>query len=336
MNIKVLGRKGSLAALLIVVMTSWIASPAVAKEKRRVLQDEKDARVMCVAIDNSGDVMASGDSEKSVRLWDIAAGKVTRTIRTRGMVTSVDFSIDGKLLAFAVQKDWESPGEVVLWDRGNNEELATLRGHTSAIKSVRFSRDGRKLASSSNDKSIRLWDVGKRKEIATLKGHTDFITCITFSPDGTLLASTGYDKTLRLWNAMSGNEISQIDRREKSYSLAFSNDGTMLAIGGNNSSVTRVMDVRTEKIKFDLDIPGDTTNLKFIGEDRTLVTRTGGSVGAIEWWDLDTKKRKSYLFFGGYTDEVAYDRRGNWIAGVCLGTLVVLDLSFGTTPETDK
>ena len=49
---------------------------------------------------------------------------------------------------------------------------------------VAFSPDGRRLASASEDRTVRVWDAATGQETLTLKGHTDFVTGVAFSPDG--------------------------------------------------------------------------------------------------------------------------------------------------------
>jgi WD40 repeat protein/tetratricopeptide (TPR) repeat protein/uncharacterized caspase-like protein len=66
---------------------------------------------------------------------------------------TVSFSPDGKMLAFGSKE-----GNIKLWTI-DGEELATLRGHNSAVSSLSFSPNGKKLASSSDDGTIALWDL---------------------------------------------------------------------------------------------------------------------------------------------------------------------------------
>ena len=84
---------------------------------------------------------------------------------------------------------------------GEQPTPAGLRGHRFMISGLTFSRDGRRLASASWDRTIKLWDVTSAEEALTLPGHTSWVFSVAFSPDGQRLASASGDKTIRIWDA---------------------------------------------------------------------------------------------------------------------------------------
>jgi WD40 repeat protein len=79
--------------------------------------------------------------------------------------------------------------------------VATLSGHLGAVPTVRFSPDGKTLASGGYDGLIQLWNVATGEQVATLRGRVGQIDLLEFSPDGNLLASEGNDEIIRLWRA---------------------------------------------------------------------------------------------------------------------------------------
>jgi WD40 repeat protein len=66
---------------------------------------------------------------------------------------------------------------------------------------VAFSRDGKTLASGSEDDTVRLWDVATGQQIGDpLSADTGTVWSVVFSPDGKTLASGSGDHTVRLWD----------------------------------------------------------------------------------------------------------------------------------------
>src|SRR5271166_3318889 len=102
----------------------------------------------------------------------------------KGLVYSVAFSPDGKVLATA-----GFDNDVKLWDFASGKEIRTLTGHSGAVYCVAYNKDGTLLASSSLDGTIRLWNGADGKFVREIKGHTGIVDSVVFSPDGKILAS---------------------------------------------------------------------------------------------------------------------------------------------------
>lgn len=75
-----------------------------------------------------------------------------------------------------------------------------LEGHTDSVYSIRYSPDGKTLASGSLDKTVRIWDIKSGECLHVLKGHSDAVHYVCYSPDGKTLSSSSADKTVILWD----------------------------------------------------------------------------------------------------------------------------------------
>jgi len=111
------------------------------------------------------------------------------------------FKPDGTQLAGIKHRYPVMPDTIMVWDVASGRELFRLQGHIGEIFDVRFSPDGRRLATSGRDATICIWDAENFEELVLLRGHQDYIWSIDWSPDGRALASGSGDTTVRIWRS---------------------------------------------------------------------------------------------------------------------------------------
>jgi WD40 repeat protein/serine/threonine protein kinase len=129
--------------------------------------------------------------------------------------------------------------EWYFWNRlGHSPAVHTFTGHTDGVLCVVFSPDGKHLASSSRDKTIRVWDLESRELRFLLQGHKGSVYRVAFSPDGHWLASASGDHTVKVWDLTTGKEPRTFTGHgDQVNCVDFSPDGSMLASASHDRTI---------------------------------------------------------------------------------------------------
>lgn len=152
-----------------------------------------------------GNLLATGGGDKRIQLWDVSDPAAPQQagpalMGQAAVIQTLAFSPDGRLLSGS------DDNSVAVWNPTTKQRLARiLPGHTAPVRDVDFSPNGARLASISNDGTIRLWDTRNRNELRPLGAPIPLATdeeprTLAFSPNGQLLASAGSTGTITLWD----------------------------------------------------------------------------------------------------------------------------------------
>jgi uncharacterized protein (TIGR03067 family) len=139
-------------------------------------------------------------------------------------------------------------------------ERVTCIGHTNLVTGAAYSPDGKRLATSSRDKTVRVWDAATGHELLKLEGHTDAVGGVAWSPDGKWIASLRQHSPflptaeiakyaeLKLWDAATGKAMHTLPGL---FGVAFSADGRRVASVGTERAV-KIWDTETGQQVFSL------------------------------------------------------------------------------------
>lgn len=190
--------------------------------------------VRAVAFSADGKILATGGSDKVIKLWNTKTWQEISTLTGYpDAITSVAFSPFSQTLISAASSTirllalerneetiltapaplslvaFNTQGQIFISYGGKVglssetikawKEFVVEALHSQEIKAVTFSPNGQFFATGGYDKVIKLWSTRTRQLISTFSGHSDAIYSLAFCPDSSILASGSADKTIRLW-----------------------------------------------------------------------------------------------------------------------------------------
>jgi WD40 repeat protein len=159
-------------------------------------------RVLLMALNFDGSRLASADGNGDVGIWDTATGLSTATFKLSGVYANqLRFSRDGSKLAVVGNLSRLLTGEVRVVDPKTGDQMS-LKWHALNVTDCAFSPDGRRLATTSIDKTIRIWDLATGQEVLKLAGLVTWVNRIRFDTQGhRLIGASVPGRTLHTWDA---------------------------------------------------------------------------------------------------------------------------------------
>ncbi|HEV2947979.1 MAG TPA: hypothetical protein VGX70_11410 [Gemmataceae bacterium] len=265
--------------------------------------------VTTVAFNNNGAQALTGGADKTIKLWDLAAGKVIKTLGpfdapVTAAVYNRDFTQIGAAIGSAVK----------IFNAADGKEVISLP-HPAAVTSLSFSPDKTKLGTGAADNLTRVWDLASGKELQAFRHagpvssvvfHNDNKTVISggadkvvsvdtvsairviaaspaplralaVTPSGSHVLTAGDDKNVTIWNAGSGARERQLAAEGPVLSLAVSRNGVLLAAGGADQKV-RVYQFADGKLLGQFTTPGQAKSLAFSPNNQVLTACADKSV----------------------------------------------------------
>jgi hypothetical protein len=207
--------------------------------------------------------------------------------------------------------------------------------HCKAISSLSWNHITNKIASGSNDTTVKLWDAESLSLLKTLEGHTDQVKTVAWNSDGTRLVSGGKDKSIRVWDGETGELLQTWEAHSKMiWSVKWSNDGKRIVSVSEDMTI-KIWDRETQELL--LALAGHTSVVSSVcwnPDDSKIVS--GSWDNTIKTWDVSTGT--VLLTLKGHSNivySVAWNREGNRIvSGSWDKTVKIWDSDTGDLMRT--
>ena len=285
-----------------------------------------EGAVRSLDVSADGALLATGGRDGTLRVWDRASGTATAsTAVPDSHVTAVSFRPDGASVAAAnpyqaTISTQDLPPAV--YDVATGEPLLHIEvppaeqppcPQLCQTTAVAFSPAGRHILTAGQDGIVRLWEAGSGGLAKTLEPSQVRLSAATFDADGRRIAAAGLGG-VSLWEVTSGESVGVLD--VPSHDVAFSPDGTRLAVAGDDG-VTSLWEAPTGERLADLRQPARVSSVAWHDDGRFVLT--GGSDGA---WLWDVATAQSLQHFPGATGSVAFAPDGDILLGRNDGTVL--------------
>ncbi len=216
-----------------------------------------------------------------------------------------------------------------------HSDLRTLRGHSDMVRTVAFHAAGHRIASASDDNTVKLWDMATGQQVRTLRGHTKFIMDVVFSPDGARLASASEDQTVKLWDVATGQEVRSLRGHASGVNgVSYSPDGKSLASASDDQTV-KLWDASTgQEVRTLRGHASEVNGVSYSPDGRSLVS--AGVDQTVKLWDAATGREiRTLRGHMAAVQDVRFSPDGRTIASACSDRSIKLwDTATGRELQT--
>jgi WD40 repeat protein/serine/threonine protein kinase len=236
-----------------------------------------------VAISPDGSLVFAGYADHG-QVWDVAAG----TLRYRVAEFRHDpaFASNGRFVGYI--DDWDG---VTVAEADTGELVRRCRGHGATPTAVAFDPGGRRVATSSVDKTVMVWDIESGDRVSTFRGHGDSVNGLDFSSDGSLMVTAGADETVRLWDVTTGTQHAIFYGHATTVIRAWFTPDDRQIVSFDGSGTFKLWDVAT--IRDTVSLPGHpgarVTSLDFSPDGRRLISSSSDST--VRVWNVANGRR---------------------------------------------
>ncbi|XP_010180643.1 PREDICTED: LOW QUALITY PROTEIN: cell division cycle protein 20 homolog [Mesitornis unicolor] len=248
--------------------------------------EHPDDYISCVSWIKEGNYLAVGTSNAEVQLWDTQQQKRLRNMISHssrvGSLSWNSYILSSGSRTGHIHHRYHDV-------RVADHHVATLANHTQEVCGLKWSLDGRYLASGGNDNLVNVWpctqgNSGDFAPLQTFTQHQGAVKAVAWCPWQSNVLATGggtNDRHIRIWNVCSGTCLSAIDTRSQVCSILWSTNYKELISGHGFAqnqliiwkypTMTKVTELRGHTARvLDLSVSPDGATVASAAADETL------------------------------------------------------------------
>ncbi|MCU0568185.1 MAG: protein kinase [Oculatellaceae cyanobacterium Prado106] len=270
--------------------------------------------ITAIALHPSAPILASGSTDRTIKLWQLDSGKLLHTFAGRSLfshqghrdrITALAFSPVGDIL-FSGSED----GTIKEWDIRSRQLVNTLPEPGWGISALTVSEDGWTLVSGGGDGVIHFWDLERQKCLKSLAQHQDWVSGLILSPDEQTLISSSFDKSIRLWDLKSDRLLNTLmGHVERVTAIAITPDWQTL-ISGSTDKTLKIWDLPRGELRRVLAAHQDAVNAIAIDPHQEWFA-SGSEDGTLTIWDLQQAERITTLRHSWAVSAIAFTPEGD-------------------------
>lgn len=268
------------------------------------------AAITALVYSADGSLIASGDAEGGVRVWDVSRQREKLTFQLgQDAVNALVFDPTGKRLVIA-----SDDRTVRVWDLVAKREVCKFTGHADVVLCVAFHPSGERVVSGSRDGAVHLWNASTAGDGRQFLSSGPAVAAVVVAPDGKLVVAAREDGSTRLWDVATGESKPGWDAppppKPKPPALegstavgvtcvGLSPDGGSLLLGRVHGGERKLLKANLElrsvegKLLKEQAIGGEPAlTVRFCGNGRTVVVSTGtGNILVLSADTLEESRR---------------------------------------------
>jgi uncharacterized caspase-like protein/WD40 repeat protein len=210
----------------------------------RIETDMHTARISSISVDDSGHYLVTASDDKTLRLWELATGRLLRVLRppigqgNEGKMYAAAMSPDGSIVAGAGWSglEWDGAHSIYIFDRTSGRMLRRITGLPQSIPHLAFSPDGRVLIATFHGKQgVRFYATADGRLLAEDRDYQAETYGASFDKSGRVVTAS-YDGVLRLYGRdFRLLEQARVPEGKRPFTVSLTLDGSKIAVGYENS-----------------------------------------------------------------------------------------------------